>query len=183
MPFSYHTKVGDRFGSRVITGFLRERDTDGHLRCAWKCDCGTKGTAGLKAFRHTRQCEKCRNRNQPGGTPTHGHAGTNRTKLYDAWANMMQRTNPTSGGERNRRWYSDRGITVCPEWRKFEAFRDWAVTNGWEKGLSLERRYSCRNYEPRNCEWITRRENSRRAVQDEWRRYDTTPIEVMWGAI
>jgi hypothetical protein len=180
MPFSYHTKVGDRFGSRVITGFLAERDTDGHLRCLWKCDCGTTGTAGLKSLRHTANCQKCRNQYQE-GRPTHGHAGEGtRTKLYDAWANMLQRVRGT-GSPSNRRWYSDKGIAVCEAWQKFEGFRDWALANGWEEGLSLDRTFARGNYEPRNCEWITRAENSRRAAQDVWRRYDHFPIEMLWG--
>lgn len=184
MPFSYGTKVGDRFGSRVITGFLKERDTDGHLRCAWKCDCGNQGTGGLKGFRYTKQCEKCRDRNQSGGKPTHGHAGrANRTHLYDTWANMLGRTNGNGAGAnsyRNKRYYKDKGITVCDAWRNFDAFRAWAEANGYEPGLSIDRIYTCRNYEPSNCEWITRKENTRRAFE-KWRNHESTPIEMLWG--
>jgi hypothetical protein len=92
---------------------------------------------------------------------------------------MMQRTRGT-GSPRNRRWYA--GVKVCDQWQTFEPFRDWALANGYEPGLSLDRKYTCRDYEPRNCEWVSRSENSRRGAQDIWRRYDTTPIEALWGA-
>jgi len=180
-PGSYRTKVGDRFGSRVITGFLKTRDTDGHLRCRWKCDCGNKGTGGLKSLRHTLLCQRCKPfpasvRN----TSRHGHTKRGaRTKLYDAWANMMQRTNPNTSSLRNRRWY--KGIKVCPEWQTFEGFRDWALANGYREGLSLDRIRTVRGYEPSNCEWVTRSENSRRAAEDEWRNHHHTPIEILWG--
>jgi hypothetical protein len=181
---SLGTKVGDRFGSRRIVEFLPDRDSDGHLRCRWECDCGTAGTAGLKSLRHTQACTKCRNRNQQ-GRPTHGHAGRGlgrgreRTKLYDAWANMRQRANPDSASPRNQKWYVNRGITVCPEWQTFEPFRDWALANGWREGLSLDRVYNGGNYEPSNCEWVTKAENSRRAAQDEWRNHRDAPINAL----
>jgi len=181
MPRSYHTKVGERFGSRIITGFLKPRDSDGHLRCRWKCDCGNKGTAGLKAFRHASKCPRCRARNQK-GRPTHGHSRENggRTSLYNIWAGMMQRTrSPTSF--RHRKWYFDKGITVCDEWQSFEGFLAWASTSGYKPGLSIDRIFTCRGYEPKNCEWVTRSENSRRAAQDAWRRCDNAPIEMLWG--
>jgi hypothetical protein len=93
---------------------------------------------------------------------------------------MMQRVRGTGDRKRTRRWYSR--VTVCDQWRSFENFRDWALANAWRKGLSPERSFSCRGYEPSNCEWITRSENSRRAAQDEWRRHLATPIEMFWGS-
>jgi hypothetical protein len=187
MPFSYHTKVGERFGSRVITGFATERDTDGHLRCEWTCDCGNEGVTGLKMFRHTDKCPQCRNRNQK-GRPTHGQAGgtsrdcnVGRTHLYQCWANMRQRTNPRSAGPRNRKWYADKGIVVCPEWRTFEGFCDWALAYGYHEGLSLDRIFNNGDYEPSNCEWVTRSENSRRSVEDKWRNHRDIPIGAVLG--
>ena len=178
---SYGTKVGDRFGSRIIVELLAQRDSDGHQRCRWKCDCGAMGTGGLKSLRHTATCQKCRPDNLP-HAPTHGHSTRDdRTKLYDAWANMRQRTNPNSGGARNRKWYGDKGVTVCPEWQTFEPFRDWAVAHGYRTGLSLDRIYSWGNYAPGNCEWITQAENSRRAVQDKWRGHRECPVGAVLG--
>jgi hypothetical protein len=162
---TYFTKIGSRYGTRTITALLDERDTDGHRRVAWRCDCGAIGEGGLKSLRHTLHCFQCKpwpktSRNISG----HGHCTKNaRTKLYDAWANMMQRTRGT-GSARNRKWYFDKGIRTCTEWWKFEGFRDWAMANGWREGMSLDRKNSRGNYEPDNCEWITREENSRRAA-------------------
>lgn len=182
----YQTQPGDRYGSRTILELLEERDTDGHRRVSWRCECGAVGTGGLKALRHTTNCPKCRPDNLPPRKKTHGHAGGwrhgrkngGRTHLYDCWANMMQRVRGT-GSPKNKRWY--KGVTICPERQKFEGFRDWAVANGYERGLSLDRIFTCRGYEPSNCEWVTRSENSRRAAEDVWRRYDHTPIEMLWG--
>ena len=56
--------------------------------------------------------------------------------------------------------YGARGIMVCEEWQQFEPFLAWALKNGYEKGLDLDRKDNDGNYEPSNCRWITRRENT-----------------------
>jgi hypothetical protein len=59
--------------------------------------------------------------------------------------------------------YGQRGISVCNEWREsLISFIDWAISNGWKKGLSIDRIDVDGNYEPNNCRWITIAENSRR---------------------
>lgn len=51
--------------------------------------------------------------------------------------------------------YGGRGITVCDEWKDFLNFYKWAITNGYEKGLSIDRVNNNGNYEPSNCKWST----------------------------
>lgn len=78
--------------------------------------------------------------------------------LYWAWKAMKQRCqNPRCHAYHN---YGARGITVCEEWQKFEPFCEWALENGYQKGLDLDRRDNDGNYSPDNCRWITRRENT-----------------------
>jgi hypothetical protein len=171
MPARRNVNIGDRFGSRVITEILDSRDAWGQILARWNCDCGASGVTILKALWRTTNCLKCHpgNADSLGHVPVHGQAGK-RTHLYDTWANMMQRVRGT-GSERNKRWYAGKGITACDDWQKFEGFRDWAVANGYEPGLSLDRKFATGNYEPNNCEWITRQENSRRGAEDVWRRF------------
>lgn len=58
--------------------------------------------------------------------------------------------------------YGGRGITVCEEWRSSpESFCEWALANGWEKGLQLDRVDNNGNYEPGNCRWVTSKVNNR----------------------
>jgi|SRR3972149_5287855 len=86
----------------------------------------------------------------------HGYA---RTKLYIAWAAMIQRVlNPKNTAYKN---YGGRGITVCNEWLEFIQFRDWALNNGYTEGLQINRINNNGNYEPSNCDFVTAKENSR----------------------
>ena len=62
-----------------------------------------------------------------------------------------------------KRRYFDRGIGVCDEWQEYLPFKAWALQNGWEKGLSLDRIDNSRGYSPDNCRFITQAENARRA--------------------
>jgi hypothetical protein len=81
-------------------------------------------------------------------------------RLYITYGDMKQRCY----NENNKRYarYGGRGITICDEWKTFEAFREWALNNGYADNLTIERINPDKNYEPNNCEWITLSENSRR---------------------
>jgi len=58
---------------------------------------------------------------------------------------------------KDRLAYSGRGIKVCDEWiASFEAFRDWAISSGFEENLEIDRINNDGNYEPGNCRWATR---------------------------
>jgi hypothetical protein len=65
---------------------------------------------------------------------------------------------------RDHRWgdYGGRGIQICAEWQSdFRAFRDWALSHGYEDGLQLDRINNDGNYEPDNCRWVSRVTNMR----------------------
>ncbi len=57
--------------------------------------------------------------------------------------------------------YGARGVKVCGDWKDdFVKFRDWALLNGYINNLTIDRKDNDGNYEPGNCQWITRRENT-----------------------
>ena len=67
----------------------------------------------------------------------------------------------THGYER----YGGRGITICEEWiNNPNSFYEWAINNGYKKGLTLDRIDVNGNYEPNNCRWVTKeiQDNNRR---------------------
>lgn len=86
----------------------------------------------------------------------HGGYGTS---LYGVWNSMKQRCNNPS--VKTYRYYGGKGIKVFPKWGQFESFRDWAIDNGYEEGLTLDRINSNEDYEPSNCRWVTLAEQQR----------------------
>lgn len=80
-------------------------------------------------------------------------------RLYQSYRDMMSRCN-----NKNHKHYDlwgGRGITVCEEWlMSYQNFKTWATTHGWEPGLTIDRINSNGRYEPLNCRWISRQEQS-----------------------
>lgn len=92
------------------------------------------------------------------GNPKHGLYQEN-AALFNTWQTMKSRCeNP------NRTKYKDyggRGIKVCEEWHEASNFILWALNNGYERGLQLDRIDNDGDYCPENCRFVTPKENSR----------------------
>lgn len=83
-------------------------------------------------------------------------------KLHEAWRHMLHRCeNEEHFAYKD---YGGRGITVCEEWHSFNTFLEWAISNGFSFGLTLDRTDVNKGYEPSNCRWVTWKEqgNNRR---------------------
>ena len=57
-------------------------------------------------------------------------------------------------------YYQGKGITVYEKWKNdAKEFYDWAINNGWKKGLTIDRINSDLSYCPENCRFVTIIEN------------------------
>ena len=76
-----------------------------------------------------------------------------RDKLYNVWRGIKKRCNNPDHYAYPQ--YGGRGIKLSEEWRDFEAFYSWALKNGYEVGLTLDRINNDGDYAPDNCRWTT----------------------------
>lgn len=104
--------------------------------------------------------------------------GMTETRLYRTWCGIKDRCYNPNVEHYNR--YGGRGIKVCDSWKEsFEAFRDWAISAGYDEAKtgreqSLDRINVNGDYEPDNCRWISMKQQARN-------RSDTVFIETENG--
>ena len=82
-----------------------------------------------------------------------------KNRLYRLWEGIRSRV---LGSHHSNITYKKRGIDICNQWKyNFKAFEEWALSNGYKDDLTIDRIDIDGNYEPSNCRWITRKDNTR----------------------
>lgn len=85
------------------------------------------------------------------------HGLTNHT-LYSTFKGMHSRCyNKNQKAFKN---YGARGIKICEKWNDFHNFYNWCIENGWEEGLTIDRKDVDKDYCPDNCKFSTYKEQS-----------------------
>lgn len=106
-------------------------------------------------------------------TPSHG---LSKTREFNIWANMIDRcNNPQSNNYKN---YGRKGVIVCKEW--IECFDNFIEDMGFRPTAhhSIDRIDVTGNYEPSNCKWSTKKEQSRNRRNSRYIYIDGKKLQV-----
>lgn len=153
--------TGQRFGRLIVRG-PSSRIEYGKRFWICDCDCGNvveQETGRLKSPKGPKSCgclhsEMLAERNR--STAKYGGDSTNENKrLHQIWSGMINRCTSESNWSYDN--YGGRGIIVCDEWHNWQVFKQWALNNGYEDHLTIDRINTNGNYEPGNCRWTTQK--------------------------
>lgn len=156
--------TGRRFGRLVVIAEADKRP-DRKRRWICGCDCGgsTITTTHRLASGGTKSCGCLTREAARARQLQHGGKGT---RLYNIWKNARQRCrNPRTP---DFYLYGGRGVQFSAVWDSFDAFRAWALGNGYRDDLTLDRIDPDGDYCPENCRWATwkeQRNNQRRCKE------------------
>jgi hypothetical protein len=149
--------TGKRFGRLTVISNDGKKGQE-HI---WKCQCicgkevVVRGGALRKGATTSCGCyfsEQLKERNKK--------HGLRHTRIYKIYYGILTRCyNPKSS---TYQYYGARGITMCREWKDdFTSFYDWAMANGYDDKLSIDRKNENGNYCPENCHWVTQKIQTR----------------------
>lgn len=125
-----------------------ERDVYGQRLYTSNCKfCGMKRIATLSNLKQAKKCK-------------HIKTGIKNHRILHTFVQMKKRCNDENS--KDFRFYGARGIKVCDEWMKDpKRFEEWALSNGYEDSLTIDRIDPRKGYCPENCRWISSEDNSR----------------------
>lgn len=158
---------GQKFGrlTAIEPADRNEKSRTFVWRCI--CDCGKEHFAETDALTtgNVSSCgclrlEKLREKIKECDKWVFKKHGMYRTRLYRIWRLMLNRCERTNENVKAR-YYKSKGIKVCDAWHEFVPFMSWAFSSGYEDGLTIDRIDNSQGYNPKNCRWVTPKQQAR----------------------
>lgn len=168
--------IGKKFGRLTV---LSRSDNkvlkSGAVIPMWlcKCSCGSLVTVQGNNLRNLKTLSCGCLQKEKASACKHGQARRKKnSRLYGIWCGIKSRC--YNKNNKSYKYYGERGISVCKEWQQFEAFMEWAMANNYSHTLTIDRINVNGNYEPSNCRWVTRKEQSQNTRENHYITFNNT---------
>lgn len=153
--------IGDKFNFLTIKDFADSKAADGRPYWLCKCDCGKEKIIAQNNLR-TGQVKSCGCHRE--NTKSNLRHGEVKSLLYMVFIEMKSRC--LNSNHKFYHYYGGRGISICEEWQEkmpkgYYNFREWALSNNYHDGLTLDRKNNDMGYSPENCHWVSMKEQNR----------------------
>lgn len=151
--------IGKKFGRLTVLG------NQGNKKYC-KCDCGNYVyvlTCHLTSG-HTKSCG-CLQKER-----TQKIKGLYRTRIHKIWESMHTRCYC----KKHKSYELYKNVGICENWRKsnnekaFLNFYEWAINNGYDDGLTIDRIDGKLGYSPENCRWVSYKQQNRNLSNNVW---------------
>lgn len=127
-----------------------------HVRCS---ECGWESDVQMHQVKFLGKV--CRHTNLVGQYSTdNAKLSWENKRLHKIYQGLLTRC--YNENEKSYRWYGAKGIKVCNEWLDSPLkFEEWSLKNGYQDGLTIDRKDESKDYSPDNCRWITLSDNAK----------------------
>ena len=151
--------VGTRIGIYDVLYECEAKRNDGHKLYHVKCsECGWESDMQKS---HIDRAKKCNHIGLGGvySSTSYNFSWKNK-RLQSIFKGMKRRCYSVEC--RDYRWYGAKGIKICYEWlNNPQSFDSWALTNGYDNTLTIDRIDEDKDYCPENCRWISLENNAK----------------------
>jgi hypothetical protein len=171
--FDKNNVIGKKFGRLTI-----ESKVNGNTKTQYvcRCDCGNTTQQRLNSLMkgYVKSCGCLGKEIHSKGLPVHN---LYYTRIHTIYMGMKRRCYCKT--DYHYANYGARGIKICDEWLGkygIVSFYNWAMENGYEDTLSIDRIDNNGDYSPENCKWATNEQQQSNTRYNKWFEYNNEKL-------